>query len=330
MKKPMKFSLFGVIVMLLLISGCGIMGEATPTAEIPTVAVVSEPTVEPTPKPTFYLPPTYTPEASPTPYPTSTPMPGAPKKYTCNMDQTLKNLKSKVKYDQAVVLYNELMGKSYLVIWFVDPDLNPAAGENEIAANNELAMQHGLIVSQEMKAADPCVSQNIDYVNPVVVDKNYNGWYSAEIKPGDLPDTVLTDNENLYGMSLLAERGYSREQAPTKLKAAPAASCTWPEANEALHQHFSSARENVAFYYVTDEAATTLWAQWDSQPEMLQFDVMASLMNISEEMLCLHPQPTQLIFEVSDSRGVVLLVGMWEWAGIKAQDLNQVQVVYQK
>lgn len=295
------------IIFVFVSSGCATAVQPTPTATfIPTVTL------------------------TPTNIPTNTPIPTSTKLPPCDADQTIKNLKSKIVFDEFVVLHNKLQGKSFLVVWFVDSEINPTPKVSEISQNAELAIRKSLILSQELNASDACVGRLFDMINAIAVDKNYNGWFSGQIKTTDLPSTITTDEQQLDEISKLYEIGYLRDKMTAQPKSMPSGKCTWIEARENLHNHFSSERENVGFYFVLDDAGVNVWAQWDSKPEFLQLNLPASLLNIGMEIECLFPQPDRLIFYTVDDNGEIQIAGMWNWGDIKSQNIGQVQVLYQK
>ncbi|HSK87131.1 MAG TPA: hypothetical protein VK880_02165, partial [Anaerolineales bacterium] len=114
--KPLKLHLKQAsslaIIFMLIFLGC-----ATFTRIIPGV----------NPTPTLTSTPTFP--------PTDTPVPT--KAGPCEADQTLRNLKSRVAYDEFVLFYNQVEGTSFLIVWFVDPEINPAAKESEITKNTD-------------------------------------------------------------------------------------------------------------------------------------------------------------------------------------------------
>jgi hypothetical protein len=275
--------------------------------------------------------------AAPTPIPDSTSAPIAvptdAKPRACNADKTLRNLKSGIAYEESVILYNKVQDTAFLVIWFVDPEINSAAKENEITKNTNIAIRDALIVSQELKEIDPCVSELFTVINTVVVDKNYNGWLSGQINTTDLPTTMQTDEKQLIELAQLyqiGEAGYLRSKVTANTGAASAGSCTWAEANKNIHNHFSSERENVAFYFILDDGGTTVWTQWDSQPDFVQVNLPASIMNVAMELDCLHPRPDKIMFSIVDETGEYQMIGFWNWSDAQKQDIGQIQILYQK
>jgi hypothetical protein len=249
---------------------------------------------------------------------------------SCNAEQTLRNLKSKVAYDEFVLYYNKVKSTSFLIIWFVDPEINPAAKESELAKNADLAIRDALILSQELKASDACTGKLFDVINAIVVDKNYNGWLSGQIKIEELPETVQTGQDQLAELSRLYEKAYLRNKVTKKLGSAPAGSCKWTEAKKNIYNHFSSERENIAFYFVLDESGANIYAQWDGQPDFVQATLPAALMNIAMEINCLFPEPDRIIFNIVDETGEMQIIGAWNGSDAKNQDISQIQILYQK
>jgi hypothetical protein len=248
----------------------------------------------------------------------------------CDAEQTLRNLKSKVAYDEFALYYNKVQETSFLIVWFVDPKINPSAKESEIAENADLAIRDALILSQELKASVSCAGKLFDMINAIVVDKNYNGWLSGQIKIEDLPETIQTDGNQLTELSRQYEKAYLRNKVTKKPSSAPASSCKWAEAKKNIYNHFSSERENIAFYFVLDESGVNLYAQWDGQPDFVQATLPAALMNIGMEIDCLFPEPDRIVFNIVDETGEMQIIGTWNGSDAKNQDISKIQILYQK
>jgi len=297
------------IIFVLVFSGCANAIQPTPT-------------VTPTFTPTI----TFT----PTSLPTNTPVLTNTKLPPCDADQTIKHLKSQISYSEFVVLHNQLQGTSFLLVWFVDPEINPTPKESEITENATLAIRNALLLSQQLNAEDSCASRLFDKINAIVVDKNYDGWFSGQISTADLPVTVQSDEKQLDEIAKMYEIGYLRNKITEKLSSSPANSCIWADAKNNIHNHFSSERENVGFYFVLDDAGVNVWAQWDSQPDFLQLNLPTSLLNVAMEINCLSPKPDRIIFDIVDETGEMQVVGVWNWSDAKNQDISQIQILYQK
>jgi hypothetical protein len=267
---------------------------------------------------------TATPSSTNTPIPTNTKLP------ECNVDQTLKELKQVIDYDEFALLYQKIQGLSILVVWFVDPELDEAVNESELTSNTQLAVQHAFLLNQKMKAFDNCIERLFSFINPIVVDKNYNGWFSGQIVPTDLPVEAPASDEELNTYTKLYQIGYLRTNLTTKQGTPPSGSCSWPDTRTKIQNHFAAERENVAFHFVIDETGVNIWAQWDSPEEILQLNLPASLLNIALELDCLYPEPDRIIFDVIDETGEIRVYGVWEQADMKNQNLGNVQILYQK
>ena len=292
----------------LLLAGCSALSFLQPTAT---------PTATPTSTPTFT--PTFTPTH--TPSPTATPEP------TCDADQVLKKMKQSIEYDDFQVFHQLVDGRSILVLSMIDPDLALDIKTDDVLYTNVgTAAFDALIASQELKAVDACTTKLFDEINVIVTDSNNNGWLSAYITIDDLPAKVLTDQDSLLKLFNKLSVVYRRTTPPEKIAKAPKASCAWDESYEKILMHFPRDQENMAFFPVKDDSGTNVWAQWVTSKEYLEPSLLTSLMNISMELACLHPQVDQLFFFVVDEKGEMLAAGLWDGEAMKAQDLNQVLV----
>jgi len=261
-------------------------------------------------------------QLTPAPLPTNTELP------PCDADQTIRNLKSKIPYSESVVLYNKMYRTSLLVLWFVDPEINPTSQESEVTKNAKLAIRDAILQSQRLNAEDGCVSRLFDEIYVIIVDKNYNGWFSGQIRIADLPATVPADEKQLDEIAKAYRTTYLREEVAANLDPLPGNSCTWVDAKQNIQNHFSSERENVDFYLIVDESGVQVWTQWDSELDLLQSNLPTSLLNITAEIDCLFPQPYIIFFQVVDKTGQTLIIGSWYWSDAKKQDMSQIDLDY--
>lgn len=236
-------------------------------------------------------------------------------------------MKLSVDYDEFQVFHHTVDGRSILVLWFMEPDFDlDTRTDDALYTNVGMAVIDALVASQKLKAVDACANKLFDDINIIVTDINNNGWLSANISINDLPKEVLTDHESLIKLSQKLSISFSRNTLPDKVGKAPQGSCTWDESHEKILYHFSPDQENMAFFLVRDDFGTNVWAQWVTSKEYLEPNLLASLMNVSMELNCLHPEPDQLFFFVVDEMGKLLAIGLWDGEAMKAQDLNQVLV----
>lgn len=264
---------------------------------LPTSATVLAPPVEVTPTKGVAA-------ASPTPS-------------DCSRDQVLARLKADFPYPEFTLIYNSFQGLDILNIWFVDPEIDPKAQDADLAPNAILALRHATALSHRLGRKDPCIGRLFTTINPIVVDSNYNGWFSGNIRPADLPGTDDLTEAQIEALEDAFEIAYWRRNPPAPQGPAPAASCTWAEARVRIQRHFNPSRENVGFMLVIDENGVKIYAQWDSDAKLLGRDAtqwwalqMASMLNVAMELPCLHPVPTALIVTVVDAEGAIELLGI--------------------
>lgn len=227
----------------------------------------------------------------------------------------LQTLKGHVPYEEYALMFNRLQGTASLVIWFVDPDLNPQTPEEAIAQGIALAEEHAAALSYSLARVGPCLQRMADVINPIVVDPEYNGWYSGTLKLSDIPVGGGLSAASLEQLRAAFEIGYQRTAPPAGY---PHGACGWPELREALWTHFSPQRQNVAFYFVADENGPIVWAQWDGPTDPLL--MTASLGNILLEVNCFS-SAADLIFLVVDEAGNGSLIG---W--LPDMDVNQATI----
>lgn len=294
-----------LVVFMLLTSACGGALSLT-SADTPTATYTFTPELPQTPMPTATLKPTATLE------PTNTP-------FVCDADSLLKGLKTMVPYDEFAVHYNEIEGTRSLLVWFVDPEINPTATGGEIQANLDMALTHAAELSQKIRVQFPCVTELFDVINPIVVDQKYTGWFSGTLDPTIIPDEEALTSAEIDQLVDKFTVGYLLEALPGPI---PAGSCNWSSVRESMQNHFSPERQNVAFYFVVDDFGANVWAQWDGPTDPIF--MMTSLMNVMMELDCFIPT-ANLIFIVVDKEGTTGLVGV-----VPQGDAGSMQIVYER
>lgn len=251
-------------------------------------------------KPTSTLEPTHTPLA-------------------CDADSLLITLKTSLPFDEFAVRHNEIGGTHSLVVWFVDPELNPVPAGEEIQTNQDLSMTHAAELSQQIRVQFPCVTDLFDEINPIVVDQKYTGWFSGRIDPAIILDKEALTSAEIDQLVDEFTVGYLLEKLPGPI---PAGSCGWPSVRESLQNHFSPERQNVSFNFVVDDFGANVWVQWDGPTEPML--MMVSLANVLMELECFIPT-ANLIFIVVDDGGAAGLVGY-----IPEGYAENLQIVYQR
>jgi hypothetical protein len=279
------------------------------TAAPPTPIITLVPTREPT------LPPTLTPP----PPATATPLP-------CPVNPFLKSLKPLIAYVEFDLTYNVILNNRALNIWFVEPKIDPNASGDQIAKNASLAQVSAAAVSAKLATGDAkCLSAMVSVINPIVVDRNYNGWFSGIIKLSDASANVPPENKvSAFAVS------YLRTKPAAPASAAPAQSCKWTEARAKMQKHFAPTRENVGFEFVIDETGINVYAQWDGEVDVT---MIPALLNVALELRCLHPPIDQLVVIVVDANGKINLIGQTPGSAVRSSNYandvpNQFKILY--
>ena len=96
---------------------------------------------------------------------------------SCNPDHVIKKLKSEITYVEFELYFNVNVVNdiSSLVVWFVDPLIDPEAQEDSIYDNFLIALDDAVLLSIQLIKSDECVNELFTHVNPIAVDRNYNG-----------------------------------------------------------------------------------------------------------------------------------------------------------
>jgi hypothetical protein len=278
----------------------------------------SDKRIEATYTPTERSTATETQAPTPTPSKTLTSTPSSTPIVMCSLDNTLRAVKDAVKFSQFAVHFN-IIEDPTLVVWIVEPALNPQATGDAIQENLEVAMRSGATASYQVRNADSCVDLTFATINPVVVDSQYNGWFSGTISISDVPTVEMSMDELYLSLDGSFEIGYSRIDAAIPQ---PSTTCTWPEAKAGIERHFAPDRENVAFYYVIDDFGPNVWAQWDGPVESAY--LTPTILNVLMELQCFNPQ-ANVIFIVVDDEGYADLVGL-----IPELDLEKANILYMR
>ncbi len=268
------------------------------------------------------------PIAGPTQSPTST------VSKECSADGVLVTLRNsqliKKLIPEYAVDYSLTSGTRYLNFWFVDPNIDPHAVGQELDTNNQRAIADASGVAIYAVAADACIRSVFDSLNPVVVDRNYNGWFSGAIPVASIPATSKPSDQDIYNAAAAFRVVYSRRSPPAAVGIPPIGSCTWQQANQRMHLHFDASRQNVDFYFVGDEVSRKVTAQWDGAASTATdlALIYASIMNVTQEIRCLYPPPDYLYIMVLDANGSLVSMGRLPSSGIKSMDLNQLDLMF--
>ncbi|MCB2178486.1 hypothetical protein KQH61_03635 [bacterium] len=284
-----------------------------------TACAPDAPQVSPTPSQTVE-PPTITPTDASSPTATTAPP------LNCTFDEDFLNgLKSQVPYKEFTLLYNILSEERTLLIWYVDPEIDPTTPDADFQQALTDARMRAAALANTLNQADPCVARLVDNINTIVVDANYAGWYSGQIVPDQLPGTDTPDEEQLRLSMARFQSGYLLDYTP-EIEEAPADTCTWGTVNPILKEQFEADQQNIGFYYVVDPSGVNMWAQWIGSTDA--DEISGNVENILSTIDCLYPTLYNLVtIVVSPSTGEIISLGMLS-ATPDGMDIADYQVLY--
>lgn len=299
----MNVKLIPLLAFLLLLTAC--------TPDAPQVIPTATQKAEPTP---------VTPTATPSHTPTKTPA------ITCKFnDEFLSDLKNHIPYQEFTLIYNIISEESTLLVWYVDPEIDPATPEADFQKALTDARMRAASLANDLYQAAPCVAHLVDTINTIVLDANYVGWFSGHIYPDQLPGTDAPGEEQIRLSMARFQSSYLLDYPP-EIAEAPAGACTWGEARQAIQQHFDQQQENVGFYYVADPNGVNMWAQWVGSTD--QDEISTNVHAILSEINCLYPSLYNLVTLVMDAQtGQMVSLGMLS-ADADGLDFNNYQILY--
>ena len=253
------------LILALALSGCASSAGPSPSVAAATTT------------------PTHAPISTPT---ASSPMPDIA---DCDPDEIVTSLQSVVPYAEFSLSQNVIDDVRNLNLWFVDPALDPLGDGDGLAGNLALARFHLASVSHRLKQASECVSLLFTGLTGIVVDRDYNVWFSGQVSPANLPQSSNPSEGDLEAAGDRFVVGYARTQAVSSSgrPAAETGACLWPEVRERLYNHFEPVRQNLAFYLTIDDDGVNVWAQWDGPQDADAF--FADLLALRTELTCLYP-----------------------------------------
>jgi hypothetical protein len=253
----------------------------------------------------------------------------------CSVESVLATLRNSESFEDLLPEYSvnqsEATSVSYLNIWFVDPNIDPEAKSENLEENINSARLGASYAAIAAQAIDPYTASVFDRINPVVVDRAYNGWFSASVPVSKLPEKFPPSAQEVINVANAFDVVYYRQEVPDAIAAAPTGSCNWPETKKRMQSHFDPSRPNVDFYFVGDEVSRKVTSQWDgsiNSPTDIGV-IYASIMNVAQELSCLHPAPDFLEVMVVDDNGKLIYYARLPSSGIQSLDLNQLEIYYQ-
>jgi hypothetical protein len=224
----------------------------------------------------------------------------------CEPNDIVDALEPLVPYQEFSLSQNSLDGVRNLNIWFVDPELDPRASGEALGENVNVARLDAARLAHVLNQGSGCVSTAFEGITALVVDRDYNSWFTGHIVPASLPEGDDPSDGEFEAAAGTFTVGYSRSSETLSRTSAGPEACLWPQARERLLSHFDAGRPNLAFYISIDDGGVNVWGQWDGPPE---FDVLqADLLALRAELGCLDPAVDSFWTIYVDGAGTTQLV----------------------
>jgi hypothetical protein len=200
------------------------------------------------------------------------------------------------------VHYNISRGVASLVIWSVNPEIPVPMTEAQISESVDQAWVHAGRMAITAVNTSSCVRELFDAIDTIVVDSDYAGWLSGQIRSADIPSSATPDTIDDSFLTTLDRFNLSYLRQAV-VQTVPEGSCAWPQARENIWTHFSPERKNIAFYYTIDEYGGNVWAQWDGPPD--EGMIIASIANVMLGLECFNPQANIIAIVVDEGGNMI-------------------------
>ncbi len=296
MRKSRTLAITCIFAISIFLTACG--KQLTPTS-----------TATPLPPSPTTRPPTNTPS------PTETPTPEP----ACNLKDVVDRVRTLIPYDEFVVNYNKIIASTNLVVWYVDPEIDPEAEAIDAYDQTVEAADRAIQLGSDLSEQEPCISETFLGFNPIVVDQNYHGWFSANITTSLLPvpESAQTSDDRINAVYPGLVVSYLREEYPEPLASPPSDACSWHEAREMLDGEFLPLSQgNTTFYFVIDDTGVNLWIQLEEPTDPSLLSVILSVTD------CLYPKPDNLILFTVNPDGSVTFSGRLPKEGIDTEEFD--------
>jgi hypothetical protein len=279
--------------------------------------------------------PTDPPASEDAPLPVEVPATEAPPPSTaCDPVRVIERLSAEMPREQAAFFYSGAFvpGEGAVLrlsFWFVDYRINPSVGPDPQAILNNagMALESAINWVRYFENADPCVEELFVLLNPIAVDREYNGWISLDVPSGVLPDGVgLSDLELGAAVEQNVVFSSVRRTAPAPSGSPGAGACDWTGARDGLEAAFGPPPHgNTAFFFVRDDQGNNVWAYLDNTAVTLapEDNFNGQVAQILDEIACLHPGPDNLIVHTQGEGGIEVFSGRLPRSGIASGDLGQ-------
>jgi hypothetical protein len=241
----------------------------------------------------------------------------------CDRNMVLRQVDELLAGNTFEAHYLTINQEMTLSIWLVEPALDPQSSEHDIAANTKLAVQRGISVAHAVISEIPCVQRLFENINPMIVDRRYQSWYTDIIPI----NALLTDTVRLSTIeSNGTEFAFHRRIPPQRnVPSDSENTCEWPTTRAAIHTLFGPELRNAAAYLLIgdppivqapwNDYATTdvvVQAQWDTHAlaETDDKSILKYLESLSTALVCLSPPVDKLEVFVVGETGQLLVYGV--------------------
>ncbi len=221
-------------------------------------------------------------------------------------------------YLESTVYYFTADGERTLVVWFVDPALNPLADQAEVDTQLALAIDDAVRLAFQMNHhVYPCLQEAFDTVRVIAVDQEYQSWFSGRIRPHSLAPVSEPTTAQMESVEI-ADDYYSRQEAPQppSQEGPVSDTCSWPQVRSGLVPRGDWRRSLNGSFLVIDESGVFVFAQWEGPSD---YNTTGhSVLNMGTELNCLVPQLDWLLVTVVDGQGVVHMRAQLPGAAVRA------------
>ncbi len=232
----------------------------------------------------------------------------------CDYDEVLRQV-DKLLVDYTFETHYTIINKELMLsIWLVDSELDPSASGDDIAENSTQAFIQGAMIAHRVAYQIPCARELFDGINPMIVDRNYNGWYIDIIPMHALP---LIENPSVEALMASIERSgmeyadVRRTSTQDEIQVAQPDTCTWPEARAAIQGIIDPEQRNNAAYLIINNEQVLVQVQWEiAKGEGADDKAVAERIGLLSKALdCLAPPIDTMEVFVVDTRGRLNVYG---------------------
>lgn len=232
----------------------------------------------------------------------------------CDHDEVLRQVDELLIDYTFEAHYTSINNELILSFWLVDTELDPATSVDNIAETSTQAFIHGAMIAHQIAYQNPCVKELFDGINPMIVDRDYNGWYIDIIPMRALP---LIENPSAEVLIASIERSgmeyadIRRTSTQDKTQTAQSGACTWSDARAAIREIIDPEQHNNAAYLIVNHKQVLVQIQWQIVQDNQADDqaIVERIGLLSKVLDCLTPAIDIMEVFVVDDRGRLNVYG---------------------